>query len=81
MVRSMTGFATAERDLGTVTVHLELRSINSRYLDLVFRMPDECRQSEPVLRERLTGALVRGKVECRINLQTKDGETGAGGPG
>ena len=80
MVRSMTGFATAERDLGTVTVHLELRSINSRYLDLVFRMPDECRQSEPVLRERLTGALVRGKVECRINLQTKDGETGAGGP-
>ena len=72
MVRSMTGFATVERDLGTVTVHMELRSINSRYLDLAFRMPDECRQSELVLRERLTAALVRGKVECRINLQAKD---------
>ena len=69
MIHSMTGFASQKRDLGAVTVHIELRSVNSRYLDLVFRMPDDLRGCEPGIRECLTARLARGKVECRINLQ------------
>ncbi|MDX9701305.1 MAG: YicC/YloC family endoribonuclease, partial [Rhodocyclaceae bacterium] len=70
MIHSMTGFATQTRDIGSVSLHLELRSVNSRFLDLVFRMPDELRQAEPAMRECLSAALGRGKVECRLSLQS-----------
>ena len=72
MILSMTGYAVQTRDLGRVALHLELRSVNSRYLDLAFRINDDLRQAEPILREAITGKLSRGKVECRFNLQTKD---------
>jgi uncharacterized protein (TIGR00255 family) len=44
---------------------LEIRSVNSRFLDLTFRLPDELRPFEPALRELLTAKLKRGKVEVR----------------
>ncbi|MCK0507378.1 YicC/YloC family endoribonuclease [Aromatoleum anaerobium] len=69
MIHSMTGFAAQTRDLGPVSLHIELRSVNSRYLDLFFRIGDELRQAEPALRERITAKLTRGKVECRLTLQ------------
>ncbi|MBT9495970.1 YicC family protein [Zoogloea oleivorans] len=72
MINSMTGYAVQARDLGSVALHLELRSVNSRYLDLAFRINDDLRQAEPMLREAITGKLKRGKVECRFNLQAKD---------
>ena len=72
MILSMTGFAVQTRDMGRVALHLELRSVNSRYLDLTFRIGDDLRQAEPILREAITAQLSRGKVECRFNLQTKD---------
>lgn len=76
MIHSMTGFAVQKRDLGHVSLHLELRSVNSRYLDLFFRMGDDLRACEPAIRELLTARLGRGKVECRINLQnTSAGNT------
>lgn len=68
----MTGYAVQARDLGSIALHLELRSVNSRYLDLAFRINDDLRQAEPMLREAITGKLSRGKVECRFNLQAKD---------
>ncbi len=74
MIHSMTGFAVQKRDLGHVSLHLELRSVNSRYLDLFFRMGDDLRACEPAIRELMTARLSRGKVECRLNLQS----TGAG---
>ncbi|MEO6624904.1 MAG: YicC/YloC family endoribonuclease [Burkholderiaceae bacterium] len=49
---------------------LELRSVNSRFLDLTFRLPEELRQSEPGLRELLTSQLKRGKVELRLTLES-----------
>ncbi len=73
MIHSMTGFAVQTRDLGAVSLHLELRSVNSRYLDLSFRIVDDLRQAEPAIRERITAKLGRGKVECRLNLQTGHG--------
>jgi len=68
----MTGYAVQVRDLGRVALHLELRSVNSRYLDLAFRITDDLRQAEPLVREAITAKLRRGKVECRFNLQAKD---------
>ena len=72
MIYSMTGFAvaTAELDIGSLT--LEVRSVNSRYLDLQIRMPDELRVFEISLREAISAQMTRGKAECRIsfNLRT-----------
>lgn len=72
MIHSMTGFASQTRDLGPVSLHLELRSVNSRFLDLSFRIGDDLRQAEPALRELITGRLSRGKVECRCQAQRRD---------
>ena len=72
MILSMTGFAVQHREMGRVSLHMELRSVNSRYLDLVFRLGDDVRQAEPALRELLSSRLTRGKVECRLYLQKND---------
>ncbi len=65
----MTGYASVSRDTAAGRITLELRSINSRFLDLIFRMPDDLRAAEPGLRELITAGVSRGKVECRIALQ------------
>ncbi|SDV51127.1 YicC/YloC family endoribonuclease [Chitinasiproducens palmae] len=91
MIFSMTGYATATRDVrarargGSVgdgadepaaaSVSVDLRSVNSRFLDLHFRMPEELRAAEPPLREALNARLGRGKVEIRINLQNRETTT------
>ena len=72
MILSMTGFAVQHRELGRLSLHMELRGVNSRYLDLVLRLGDDVRQAEPALREMLSARLRRGKVECRLNLQKND---------
>ena len=54
----------------TARLGVEIRSVNSRFLDLAFRIPDELRQAEPGLRELLTGKLKRGKIEMRISLES-----------
>jgi uncharacterized protein (TIGR00255 family) len=67
----MTGYAvtTRETDAGTLTV--ELKSVNSRFLDLQFRINDEFRSFEPVLREAIMARISRGKVECRLSFGRK----------
>lgn len=52
---------------------VEIRSVNSRFLDLAFRLPDDLRQAEPALRSLLTGKLKRGKVEMRVSLESNSG--------
>jgi uncharacterized protein (TIGR00255 family) len=77
-VYSMTGYASVQTDQastdkpdspqGVATsprIGLEIRSVNSRFLDVSFRLSDDLRQSEPALRELLTLGLKRGKVELR----------------
>lgn len=55
------------------SVHVELRSVNSRFLDLAFRLPDEFRGLEPALRDLVGGAFRRGKIELRLsNQRTED---------
>lgn len=75
MVHSMTGFAAQTRELGPISLHLEIRSVNSRFLDLTFRVGEELRQAEPALRELITARLARGKVECRCGVQRRDNAT------
>ncbi len=76
MILSMTGFAAVAAELPGVSLAVELRSVNHRYLDLSLRLPDELRIVEPALRETLAGALKRGKVECRIALNRTAQATG-----
>ena len=68
MIYSMTGFAAVSRDLPLGTLSLDLRSVNHRYLDVQFRMPEELRTFEPAMREAIGAKLTRGKVECRVGL-------------
>ncbi|MHB1083714.1 MAG: YicC/YloC family endoribonuclease [Thiobacillus sp.] len=68
MTTSMTGFAAHSLNLDHVSVNIDLRSVNQRYLELHFRLADEFRALEPQLRELIQHHLARGKVECRISL-------------
>ncbi|MEJ7136920.1 YicC/YloC family endoribonuclease [Amphibiibacter pelophylacis] len=62
--------ATAAPATGSFSV--DVRSVNSRFLDAVLRLPDELRHLEPALRERLTRQLKRGKVELRVDTRSAD---------
>jgi len=68
MTFSMTGFAALEQPLDSATLLLELRAVNSRYLDLHFKLDENLRSFEPAVRELINSHLSRGKVECKINL-------------
>jgi len=68
MILSMTGFAAAAAELPGISLAVELRSVNHRYLDVTIKLPDELRMLETTLRERIAGSQRRGKVECRIAL-------------
>lgn len=64
----MTGYASVSTDTAIGRVSLELRSINSRYLDVGFRLADELRSIEPSMRELILAHLGRGKLECRASV-------------
>ena len=81
-VYSMTGYASGQQNPGPAAtgsesrgaipgrLGLEIRSVNSRFLDLSFRLSEELRQHEPALRELLTAKLKRGKVEVRAGVES-----------
>src|SRR6476659_425474 len=68
MIYSMTGYAVVSEELALGTLSVEVRSVNHRYLDIQFRLPDELRSFEPGMREMVAARLTRGKVECRVGL-------------
>lgn len=70
MIASMTGYAVRTLDIARGTLQLELKSVNARYLDFHFRIAEELRALEMPLRELLASRLSRGKIECRLNLNT-----------
>jgi uncharacterized protein (TIGR00255 family) len=90
-VYSMTGYASAQHSLAVTgadsdtkstaasRLGLEIRSVNSRFLDVSFRLSDELRAHEPALRELLIGRLKRGKVEVRAYVEQSAGH-GVGDP-
>ena len=74
-VASMTGFASAVRPTALGRLTLELRSVNSRFLDLSLKMPDDLRGTEAVIREAISAQIARGKVECRVSIARGAGES------
>jgi uncharacterized protein (TIGR00255 family) len=78
----MTGYASAQHSTASPTTEqgakapaaahlgLEIRSVNSRFLDLSFRLSEELRQYEPAMRDQLIAGLKRGKVEVRAFIET-----------
>jgi uncharacterized protein (TIGR00255 family) len=68
MIHSMTGYACVARTLSDFQLSVELKSVNSRYLDLAFRLPEELRPLESQLREQIGAKVARGKLECRVAL-------------
>ncbi len=81
-VYSMTGYASAQHSTANSSpesdsknappsqLGLEIRSVNSRFLDLSFRLPEDLRQFEPTLRDLITNKIKRGKVEVRASIET-----------
>lgn len=74
MLHSMTGFARKAAECSTGTLTWELRSVNHRYLDVQFRLPEELRPSEAELRQQITAVLDRGKVEAQLNFRRQSGD-------
>ena len=68
-MHSMTGFGLASESWPEVEISMELRTVNSRYLDLRFRLPKEAQSLEPGIRDRLQKALARGRVEIALALE------------
>lgn len=68
MLHSMTSFARVEREGRWGRLVLELRSVNHRYLDLSFKLPEDCRRFEAEIRTHIQGRLARGKVDCLLKV-------------
>jgi uncharacterized protein (TIGR00255 family) len=64
----MTGFASAEAQVGAFRLVWEVRSVNHRFLELGFRLPEEVRAVEPDCRELVAAAVKRGKVDCTLKI-------------
>ena len=77
MTQSMTGFARGSVTTGALTVTVECRSVNNRYLDLQCRMPDNLRVLEGTLRERAGEQFSRGKLELLIRVSDSGSDTPA----
>jgi len=77
MPNSMTGFASADVVCTPFQMVWEIRSVNHRYLDISFRMPEDFRKLETEFRDRVGAVLKRGKVDCTLKLATQS-DTGGG---
>lgn len=79
MPRSMTGFARREGKFAWGTAVWEIRSVNHRYLEPNFRLPEDFRELEPNLRELLRKSLQRGKIDISLSVQwEQEGESELG---
>ena len=76
MPQSMTGFAAADRTVVPLRLVWEVRSVNHRFLELGFRMPDELRAVEPACRDLVAASVKRGKVDCTLKVTTADSAAG-----
>lgn len=74
-LHSMTGFARTESPSPIGTLSWELRTVNHRYLDVQFRLPEPLRRLEPELRKRIAAELARGKLDCTVTVQRAGGDS------
>ena len=69
MIHSMTGFASGETDTGQGVLLWELRSVNHRFLEMQFKLPDGFRGLEPALRDVIAARLRRGKIDASLQFR------------
>lgn len=74
-IRSMTGFASLRRNLSTGTLSLDLKSVNNRYFEANFKLPEAYKYLEGQLRERLKRAVQRGKFELIFSFTPSCGQS------
>jgi uncharacterized protein (TIGR00255 family) len=74
MIKSMTAFSSGEAELGDLIVNCELRTVNHRYCDLSFKIPERLRFIESDARSILSGKLNRGKIECAFSYKKQNRE-------
>jgi uncharacterized protein (TIGR00255 family) len=70
MIKSMTAFAREESRSEIGELAWEIRSVNHRYLEVFVRLPEELRALEPLVREKVSQTLSRGKVECGLRYKS-----------
>ena len=75
MIQSMTGYGKAELQLPTKKVTIEIKSLNSKSLDLNVRIPSYYKEKELAVRKKLASALVRGKIDFSIYVEMTSDET------
>jgi uncharacterized protein (TIGR00255 family) len=75
MIKSMTGFATAEKTAEEITVSADIRAYNSRHLDVVLRLSSGYMSLEEKIKSRIAERIARGRME--VNIQVKDQSEGA----
>ncbi len=76
MIYSMTAYARKEIKGDWGNAVWEIRSVNQRYLETYFRLPEQFRALEPILRERFRKRLARGKVECHLRFEANPSAKG-----
>jgi len=69
MIRSMTGFARRERQFPWGLLSWELKTVNHRFLEMSYRLPEEFRAAESDFRQTIAAAVRRGKVECALHFK------------
>jgi uncharacterized protein (TIGR00255 family) len=75
MIQSMTGYGKSVLQLPTKKVTIEIKSLNSKNLDLNVRIPSYYKEKELAVRKKLASALVRGKVDFSIFVEMTADET------
>jgi uncharacterized protein (TIGR00255 family) len=74
MMKSMTAYARAEISDDTVTASVEIRSYNSRFLDVVLRVPSSCTVLEEKIKSRVKEAVTRGRIEVNLQVDEHSGD-------
>ena len=77
MIKSMTGFGKGEAMVDDKKIRVELRSLNSKQLDLSIKLPGKYRAAEAEMRNIITRELQRGKVDCFVSFEAATAETSA----
>ena len=70
MLRSMTGFGRAQGNYQTKKVSIEIRSLNSKSMDLNLRLPSDYKEMDAVFRKAIANKLGRGKVDCSVSIDS-----------
>ena len=74
MIQSMTGYGKAVCEMGEKLISIEIKSLNSKQLDLYFRVPTAYRDREMEMRNEVSSRLKRGKIEMNFTLEYKEGK-------